>query len=438
MGRGVLCRLAAGVAFVALLAVAGPADANRARRAALAGNLAIADDTDLYLFPGEIAWYATRVDLDVAPRVTGAMLFGEPLSPVAFGFALNRDQTLNNLDGVDDLALFSQIHGGVLGSLAASEVGTLLVGLPAGIGLRLSLTHGAEGETFDTADGEKENSTSVTGVELSGGWSRRTDDLQLDTVATLRFNGLTEKVQAGGSDFKFEDSGSPAFSLGGRGIFRVSDSLSWVALANFSLRDYTGESSLTVGEEKLVVERAAKATILRAGVGPQLRIGDWVTVASLASIGYGKVSIDEEDETALDLNSTAIAIPGFDTSVEAHVSRYVDLRWGFRSRYLIEEDEQKDESKETENDRATAFRSTGDFAWTAGLGINYWDFDWDVEFSKFLDDGPSQLIISLSWSPPAESFRRPPPPLGRPSPFDADEDETPAPLPPPPPPAAAL
>jgi hypothetical protein len=437
MSRGVICRLAAGAAMVALLGVAGPADANRARRAALAGNLGIADDTDLYLFPGEIAWYATRVDLDVAPRVTGAMLFGEPLSPVAIGFALNRDQTLNNLDGVDDLALFSQIHSGYLGNLPSSEVGTLLVGFPSGIGFRASLTHGAEGETFDEADGEKENSTSVTGLELSGGWSRRTEDLQLDTVATLRFNGIDQKVRSD-ADSSFEDSGTPSFSLGGRGIFDVSESLSWVALAHFSVRDYTGEFHQGSGDQPLVIERAAKATVIRAGFGPQLRIGDWVTVASLASLGYGSVSIEDERGSDLDRSSTAIAIPGFDTSVEAHVSRYVDLRWGFRSRYLIEEDERSGDSSDPEHENRTAFRSTGDFAWTAGLGINYWDFDWDVELSKFLDEGPSQLILSLSWSPPADSFRRPPPPLTRPGPFDAEKDGGTSLSPAPPPASSAL
>jgi hypothetical protein len=431
-------RLAAGAAFVALVALAGPAQANRARRAGLAGNLGIADDTDLYLFPGEIAFWATRVDLDVAPRVTGAMLFGEPVSPVAFGVALNRDQSLNNLDGVDDLALFSRIHGNALGTLPISEVGTVLVGLRSGLGLRLSLTHGSEGRTFETADGEQENSTTVTGVEASVGWSLKDDATLFDTVATIRTNDLTLKE---GEETPFKSTAAPSFSLGARGIFNANDSLAWVALANFSLRDHSGETrvqDIETGDFD-TLERAAKSTVVRAGFGPQLRVGDWITVASVASFGYGKVSTDQEPALDLDTTSTAIAIPGFDTAVEARVSRYVDLRWGFRSRYLIEDDEAQDESKETQTDRTTAFRSTGEFSWNAGLGINYWDFDWDVEFSQLFED-ESRVTVSLSWSPPADTFRRAPPPLPRPSPFDQEPAApVPAPAPaatlPPPPPA---
>jgi hypothetical protein len=384
------------------------ANATRGRRDSLVGNLALEDDSDVFIFPGLLARYGYQFDLDLAEQITGTMIFQTSESTVS-GVAINRTQPLNNMDGVDDIAVFKKLYASDYGNVPISELGTFVFGLRSGLGFRLSIT---SAETIQAEKGAEtlENGYTVTGVEGAVGLSSRETSVHYDVSAAFRFNSAVVKEgdkEAGATE------GPPDLMLGGRLYFGDSDGWSRLAvLANLSYHNYS------------VKNYEAGAYILRGGAGPVFRVGDRVTLAGLASLGFAAMGEDPkgQDNTKSGL---AFAFPGFDMSIDYRVLKWLALRWGYQGRFLVEST-----TAEGPGSRETSLSTTkAETTWAAGLGLRSWDFLFDMGVQS--TDGPTgissdKVVFSIAYRPSAENLRSRPPEHAVPN--DPFRQETPVPV----------
>lgn len=384
--------------------------ANRARKASLVDTYAIQDEEDVFVFPGLAATYGHRYQMTLGETPTGAMLFGRESEPV-WGIGVNRPRSMDNLDGVDDLAVFANQHGALSPKAIPSggEFATVLFALPNRLGFRLSHTWHREAQVSVSNNEQTTTSFSYNGLEAAIGWSSKRDqDFVFDTVLAARLNLLRIREA---DEISFETSGPPSVNIGGRGFWRLDGPVVWTALLTATARNYSG------------ADVNSSLMSIRAGTGPRLDIGDRVQVASTGSVGVASLTANESNAN---LRSTelAFALPGFDLAVDARVLEWLDLRWGFQSRFVIDSQIRKN----TENDNETrASQTKNSMGGMFGVGINYWDFSLDAHLGAdrlFQKGKKTKFLVSVTYAPSDQSIESPPPKLGEaPSPYPAEAQE---------------
>lgn len=398
--RGTTILWAATVAFVVAVVWPCVAEANRARKASLAESFAIEDDQDVFTYPGLAVRYGQRYQTTLAfgETPTGAMLFGRDDDPV-WGIGLNRSRAVDSLDGVDDLALFVNQQGALNQDAIppGGEFATLLFALPSGVGFKASHTWHRQASISVTDGDRTTDSVTYNGLEFSAGWSTdRERNFVVDSVLSARMNLLAIR---GGDEIQFESSPIPSVSLGGRGLWKTSEVVTWATKLALSRRNYAGAN---INSSLLMV---------RGGAGPRLDISNRVTAASTGTLGVASL-VAEEPDADTRVSDTSIALPGWELAVDAGIREWLDLRWGLRSRFVIN----ADQSRNTENDnRQMQMATRSRLGAQLGAGVNFWDFDFDLGASVVQLSNPDnfRVLLSATYAPSDEAVESPPEPLGK-------------------------
>ena len=397
--------LAAALVAVSVVSIAPEAEASRGRRVGLTGNLLLEDDTDVYLFPGTLFGYGQQFDVDIAeqPTASARLLLSDEL---VLGVAANRTQQLNNIDALDDLALYLSQRP----AIKPTELGTVMLGWESGFGLRTSVTYGTNTTTVE-ADKSTENGWTALGIEFGAGYSQRDDDSSYDLAAALRFNSVSER---NGDEVVFSSEGLPAISLGARGKWdSAREWLDWSALGSLGFHDFS------------IKKLNRSATVFRVGAGPLIHAGRHVDLAATGSLSLGYLS---NDPSGSDNNAASLGLgfPGFDLSVDYRALRWLSLRWGFKHRFVLQADGQEI----GDGDVSTVTVSQGDSTFGAGVGVHSWDFVFDVGVEGDSGIGSadtSKVVASLVYRPSEKSLTNPPEPYdlaNDPYAIDRDADST--------------
>lgn len=391
------------VVVIALIAATfvGIANASAARRTALAGNLLIEDETDIFFLPHEVARYVNYVWFDFitggdTPSIdnlgSAGILFGNAADN-SFGigvtvhrsdyqsaqddalglgtlFSLRRNQADfdEELEGAPE-ALVSQVQTlhwvDVLAGFALSDA--------LDLGVRLSLgSNVASSEDIDGDNaGDPNPSASAFSFNLIASLGYDADAIEVDASVELSTASYGGEQIAG--DETIVDSAS-GFGLGvfGRAFFRMSEGIDLGVIANISTRSASTELD---DEGDTRTDGSLSEFRLLAGVGPRYTIGDDATVAAYVTLGLAQRTADPEgDDNVVD--SVSVLLPGVHIAAEWHLLEWLDYRAGVRADYALVSGEEH--SPAEDGGTATSSRSYT-FYWSNGFGFNALEGDFELD-----------------------------------------------------------
>ena len=340
-----------------VLVLSMSADANAARRSALAGNQFINDADDMQALPQLMLDYKDLLIIDMAPSSgdvgNATITFG---NETVWQFNTGRADFLNNTawwswGGTDRLALGGTVGNGLPGSGVSNgnvvewwDIGVAreLGGRPWGF--NISWAADKTKVTPDGVDPVVDSSTSMLSFQLG------TTLGSVQLAGELGFGSYSDKV---------DDQQEWSFflvSLLARGDIQNWGGLDWRWIAAFA----TGSNDPNQTDAVKL-----STTAFRGSFGPVWGTpGQW-EVAAYMSFDYVK---DEERGSDIELKDTSkyIAFPNYNMAMEYYLNSWLVARGGIRTHNSSDtfEEEIAGGGKDETKDR------TFDFNWTAGVGVD--------------------------------------------------------------------
>ena len=432
-----ICALAAVTAAGTLMV--GTNDADAARRTAMGGTPLVQDFDDVYMFPQSVLGEQLVLDMDVysssgayGTSGSGGLLLGNDSMAVGiFTHRFDSQFSLANglggnpgLAGPGDAAFpGAGLNAGLVDLIGPAPLQwfDLVFAADAGgnaFGARLSVALGSSGSSTEASysnDGGTASSSSFL-LDLVAGFRLSSDSSTTDLAAEI---GIVTSSSSGENlvdnlELASESSSQvPAITLAGRHLMNQGETLDFGAFGAVgfgSSRTNTNTAETTADPSYLARATGNSTFFLMAGAGPVYDINGRARVtgdASFAFIRYaedpwvdseedGVVSNGFDDDKTIE---TSILFPSVRVGGEFNVSRTLVLRSGFRSNYSFNTTTVQEraaigpfsaDSVSGDGDDTKDSSTSLDYIWTAGMGLDFGEFQVDAVFdTSFLTRGPN-------------------------------------------------